>query len=173
MPEDTTSLQKEMAKSLPRMQRSGRISKVEPNLATPANSVLEKEKRMMYTQLMETQMLLYISMKHRLRAAITHSPQPHILLKRLHLLTLGLQPEKDDAQLGSRIINWNLILNKFPLHAFEMVFWFSVLCVADVTFGLLPRLKQSMKTQRHRLYVPSHINEQKLCYCEMNFLHWP
>ena len=159
MSQETTSYQKEMAKSLPRMQRSGRIFKVERNLAIPVNSFMEKEKRMMYTQLMETQMLLYISMKHRLRAAITHSPQPHILLKRLHLPTLGLQPEKDDAQLGSRIINWNLILNKFPLHAFEMVFWFSVLCVADVTFGLLPRLKQSMKTQRHRLYVPSHINE--------------
>ena len=153
MSEDTTSLQKEMAKSLPRMQRSGRISKVEPNLATPVNSILEKEKRMMYTQLMETQMLLYISKKHRLRAAITHSPEPHILLKQLHLPTLGLRPEKGDAQLGSRIINWNLILNKFSLDAFEMV------CVADVTFGLLLRLKQSIKTQRHRLYVPSHINE--------------
>ena len=49
MSEDTISLQKEMAKSLPRMQRSGRISKVEPNLAIPVNSFLEKEKRMMYT----------------------------------------------------------------------------------------------------------------------------
>ena len=145
-----------MAKSLPRMQRSGRIFKVEPNLATPVNSILEKEKKMMYTQLMKTQMLLYISKKHRHRAAITHSPQPHILLKRLHLPTLVLRPEKDDAQLGSRIINWNLILNKFSLHAFEMVFWFSVLCVADVTFGLLPRLKQSIKTQRQALCAFTH-----------------
>ena len=96
MSEEITSLQKEMAKSLPRMQRSGRISKVEPNLAIPVNSFLEKEKRMMYTQLMETQMLLYISKKYAL------------LLKRLHLSTFGVRPEKDDAQLGSKIINWNL-----------------------------------------------------------------
>ena len=140
MSEDTTSLQKEMAKSLPRMQRSGRISKVEPNLAIPVNSFLEKEKRMMYTQLMGTQMLLYISKKHRLRTAITHPPQSHNILKRLHLSTLGVRPEKDESQLGSKIINWNLILNKFLLHAFEMVFWFSVLCVTDVTFDLLPRI---------------------------------
>ena len=90
MSEETTSFQKEMAKSLPRMQRSGRIFKVEPNLAIPVNSFLEKEKRMMYTQLMETQMLLYISKKYTLRAAITHSPQSHILLKRFHLSTFGV-----------------------------------------------------------------------------------
>ena len=95
MSEDTTSLQKEMAKSLPRMQRSRRISKVVPNLAIPVTSFLEKEKRMMYTRLMGTQMLLYISKKHRLRAAITHPPQSHILLKRLHLSTLGVRPEKE------------------------------------------------------------------------------
>ena len=139
MSQETTSYQKEMAKSLPRMQRSGRIFKVERNLAIPVNSFMEKEKRMMYTQLMETQMLLYISKKYTLRAAITHSPQSQILLKRLHLSTFGVRPEKDDAQLRSKIINWNLI-NKFSLHSFEMVFWFSVLCVADVTFDLLPRL---------------------------------
>ena len=132
MSEETTSFQKEMAKSLPRIQRSGRIFKVEPNLAIPVNLFLEKEKRMMDTQLMETQMLLYISEKYTLRAAITHLPQSHILLKRLHLSTLGVRPEKE-------IISWNLI-NKFSLHSFEMVFWFSVLCVADVTFDLLPRL---------------------------------
>ena len=112
--------QKVLAKSLPRMLRSEGIFKVEPNLAIPVNSFLEKEKRMMYTQLMETQMLLYISKKYTLRAAITHSPQSHILLKRLHLSTFGVRPEKDDAQLGSKIINWNLI-NKFSLHSFEMV----------------------------------------------------
>ena len=132
MSEETTSFQKEMAKSLPRIQRSGRIFKVEPNLAIPVNSFLEKEKRMMDTQLMETQMLLYISKKYTLRAAITHSPQSHILLKRLHLSTLGVRPEKE-------IISWNLI-NKFSLHSFEMVFWFSVLCAADVMFDLLARL---------------------------------
>ena len=132
MSEETTSFQKEMAKSLPRIQRSGRIFKVEPNLAIPVNLFLEKEKRMMDTQLMETQMLLYISEKYTLRAAITHLPQSHILLKRLHLSTLGVRPEKE-------IISWNLI-NKFSLHSFEMVFWFSVLCAADVMFDLLARL---------------------------------
>ena len=50
--------------------------------------------------------------------------QSHILLKRLHLLTLGVRPEKDNPQLGSKIINWNLILNKFSVHAFAIAFSF-------------------------------------------------
>ena len=86
-------------------------SKAGTNLATRVNLFLEKEKRMLH----------YISKKHRLRAAMSQS---HILLKRLHLLTLGVRPEKDNPQLGSKIINWNLILNKFLVHVFAIVFSF-------------------------------------------------
>ena len=93
-------------REIPGMHRRGRVSKAETNLATPVNSFLEKEKkRMMYMQLVETQMLHRIRKKHRLRAVIS---QLHILLKRLHLSTFGIQPEKDDIQLGSKIIELEL-----------------------------------------------------------------
>lgn len=44
--------------------------------------------------------------------------------------------------------------------------------MADVAFYLLLRILQRLNTQRHKLYVGSHINQQKLCYCDLNFLQW-
>ena len=65
-------------REIPGMHRSGRVSKAETNLATPVNSFLEKEKkRMMYMQLVETQMLHRIRKKQASSSdfTITHSPK--------------------------------------------------------------------------------------------------